>query len=93
MHSVFSEMATRTVEQAGNRDRAMWHAVIVLSPVLTFINYSFLGLITYSVLIFHVCTLIQPTVPFLDHRYCEWYCLLFGDKHLLIHHLLILSKT
>ena len=49
----------------------MWHAIMAQSPVLTFINYSFLGFITYSVLILRICILIQSTVLYFDHGHCE----------------------
>ena len=71
MFSVFFEIVISNVEQFRNRDRALWHAVMVPSPVLTFIDYSFLSFffITYSVLILSICILIQSIVLYLDHIY------------------------
>lgn len=70
MFSVFIEIVISNVEQFRNRDRALWHAVMVPSPVLTFIDYSFLSfIITYSVLILSICILIQSIVLYLDHIY------------------------
>lgn len=76
MFSVFIETVIRNVEQPRNRGRVMWHAIMAQSPVLTFVNYSFLGFITYSVLILCICILIQSTVLYFDHGHCEWCCLL-----------------
>lgn len=71
MFSVFIEMVIRNAEKARSRDLTLWHTAMVLSSVFTFINYFFLDFITYSVLILHICTLIQPRVLFLDFRYWE----------------------
>ena len=73
MFSVFIEIVISNVEQFRNRDRTLWHAVMLPSPVFIFISYSFLSfIIAYSVLILSICILIQPIVLYLDHIYILW---------------------